>query len=326
MEETKRILKVLGTTPPLVPRHITPEITVADYCSMYKAVDERLSSSPSTKHVGHYKAAIRSPILPRIFSIMMTLPYRHGFSPWRWRAVLDVMLPKEEGNWKISRLRIIQLYESDANQSMRHLFARQMGFLMEDSNILPEMQFGSRPGKMSISPVLQKQLTYVIARLAKIVIGCAENDSISCYDRIANKLGCAQLRRLGMPQQAINSLAETWSNMVHTIRTTYGRSTSTYRSTKAIPLYGAGQGSTNGPFFWLLMFVLITDAMDPALRALLFISACAAFSASRPGDAFVDDSHVGVTSAYQDDPDLPIEDNIRLHELQVVEDLTKLAQ
>ena len=92
------------------------------------------------------------------------------------------MLPKEENNWYISRLRIIQLYESDANQSMRLIFARQMGFILEDSNLVPEMQFGSRPGKMSISPVLQKVLTYDIARLAKTVIGCEENDAISCYD------------------------------------------------------------------------------------------------------------------------------------------------
>mmetsp|Transcript_7234 Transcript_7234/g.10506 ORF Transcript_7234/g.10506 Transcript_7234/m.10506 type:complete len:281 (-) Transcript_7234:3541-4383(-) len=188
------------------------------------------------------------------------------------------------------------------------------------------MQFGSRPGKMSISPVLQKQLTYDIARLAKLVIGCEENDAVSCYDRISNILGYAQLRRLGMPAKAIESLAETWANMVHVIRTAYGRTTSSYRSTKAIPLYGAGQGSTNGPFFWLLMFLVMIDAMDPMLRTLLFISACSALKASRPGDAFVDDSHVGVTSSYEDDMDLSLEDNIRLHELRVEEELTKLAQ
>jgi len=40
----------------------------------------------------------------------------------------------------------------------------------------------------------------------------------------------------------------------------------------------------------------------------------------------VDDSHIGVTSSHIDDPDLTLEDNIRLHELRVLEDLTKLAQ
>jgi len=113
---------------------------------------------------------------------------------------------------------------------------------------------------MCISPVLQKVLTYDIARLAKLLIGCEENDAIGCYDRIANPLGYIQCRRLGMPMSAIKALALTWANMVHVIRTAYGRSSSAYRSTPRLPLYGAGQGSTNGPFFWLLMFILTSSA------------------------------------------------------------------
>lgn len=281
MDETKRMLKTLGKPPPLVPREISLEITAEDFCAMYKVVDENTSSSPSTKHVGHYKAATGSPALAQIYAIMMWLPYKEGFSPERWRVVLDVMLPKEENNWKIHRLRIIQLYESDVNQSMRFFFARQMGFMLKDSDCIPDMQFGSRPGKMSISPVLQKQLTYDIVRQSKGVMGCVENDAIGCYNRTANKLGYIKLRQLGMPMSAIKSLADTWYNMVHVIRTAYGRSNSSYRSTKRKPLYGAGQGSTNGPFFWLLMFIVMLDSFDPTLRVLLFISVCTKLVASR---------------------------------------------
>jgi hypothetical protein len=257
------------------------EITAEDFCAIYKVVDENTSSSPSTKHVGHYKAATGSPALAQIYAIMMWLPYKEGFSPERWRVVLDVMLPKEENNWKIHRLRIIQLYESDVNQSMRFFFARQMGFMLKDSDCIPDMQFGSRPGKMSISPVLQKQLTYDIVRQSKGVMGCVENDAIGCSNRTANKLGYIKLRQLGMPMSAIKSLADTWYNMVHVIRTAYGRSNSSYRSTKRKPLYGAGQGSTNGPFFWLLMFIVMLDSFDPTLRVLLFISVCTKLVASR---------------------------------------------
>mmetsp|Transcript_16534 Transcript_16534/g.23566 ORF Transcript_16534/g.23566 Transcript_16534/m.23566 type:complete len:608 (+) Transcript_16534:2708-4531(+) len=326
MEETIRMIEVLGIKPNLVDRKITVDITSEGFCSMYKVVKENTSSSPSLCHVGHYKAATKNPALAKMYADLMSLPYREGFSPERWKVVLDGMLPKEKNNWKISRLRIIQLYESDANQSMRYIFARQMGHLLEDSNILPEMQFGSRPGKMSISPVLQKVLTYDIARQTKSVLGCLENDAISCYDRISNKAGYLQCRRLGMPNNAIKSLAETWSNMVHIIQTAYGRSQSTYRSTRKVPLYGAGQGSTNGPFFWLLIFWLMAESLDSTLRTLLFISACAMVVASRTGDAFVDDSHLGTTSAYVDDPSLSMEDNTRLHELQGIGDLNRLAQ
>mmetsp|Transcript_7001 Transcript_7001/g.10196 ORF Transcript_7001/g.10196 Transcript_7001/m.10196 type:complete len:272 (+) Transcript_7001:3260-4075(+) len=141
MEETKRMLKVLGTKPALITKELTSEITPKDFCSMYRVVSENTSSSPSERHVGTYKADTKSPNLSQMYADMMSLPIREGFAPSRWQVVLDVMLPKERNNWKIHRLRIIQLYESDENQAWRHIFARQMVFLMEDSNIVPEMQF-----------------------------------------------------------------------------------------------------------------------------------------------------------------------------------------
>ena len=249
MDETKRIIKTLGTPEKLVERKVTLEITSEGFCSMYKAVSESISSSPSLKHVGHYKAATRRPALAKLYADMFSLPYREGFSPQRWRVVLVVMLPKEKNNWKISRLRIIQLYESDANQSMRYIFARQLGFLMEDSNVLPEMQFGSRPGKMSISPVLRKVLTYDIARLSKTIIGCIENDAVSCYNRISNLLGYLQLRRLGMPLSAIQSLADTWSQMTHLFKRHTGDQIALTGLLIKSPCMGLGRGQQTGPSF-----------------------------------------------------------------------------
>jgi len=67
-------------------------------------------------------------------------------------------------------------------------------------------------------------------------------------------------------------------------------------------------------------------ALDLTKRALWFISACATLIASRTGDAFVDDSHLGVTSSFEDDHNLTMEDNTRIHELQVTGDLQRLAQ
>mmetsp|Transcript_21357 Transcript_21357/g.30576 ORF Transcript_21357/g.30576 Transcript_21357/m.30576 type:complete len:201 (+) Transcript_21357:1990-2592(+) len=144
MDETKRMLRVLGTKPALVVhKAIRTEITAAEFKVMYKAVHEKISSSPSDKHVGHYKAATKRDSLSQLYAGMMSLPWKEGFSPLRWQVVLDVMLPKETNNWRISRLCIIQLYKSDANQSMRMMFTRQLGHILEDSNMVPEMQFGS---------------------------------------------------------------------------------------------------------------------------------------------------------------------------------------
>jgi len=76
--------------------------------------------------------------------------------------VVDIMLEKELGTLKVHRLQVIQLLESDKNQALRIIFARQISHLAEDDNWISDMQYGSCFGKMCILPVLNKVLAYNI--------------------------------------------------------------------------------------------------------------------------------------------------------------------
>jgi len=63
---------------------------------------ESTSSSPSSRHIGHYKVAVNDPTLDQLHSCMMSFPFMHGFAPDRWKRVTDIMLEKEPGIFPVS--------------------------------------------------------------------------------------------------------------------------------------------------------------------------------------------------------------------------------
>jgi hypothetical protein len=218
LPETKRIIEFLVKPPQAGRTTFSTLITPEEFQSNYGIVKERTSSSVSSRHVRHYKAVVHDETLSLIHTLMMSLPYIIGFSPERWRRVFDVMLEKEPGNPKIHCLRIIALIESDYNQSQRILLARRLSHHMEDINLIPDMQYGSRPGKLCISPVLNKQLTNDIIHQTKQTAAIIENDAVGCYDRLMNPLLLLAMRWLGVPESLARSIALTWSNTTHSIK------------------------------------------------------------------------------------------------------------
>ena len=49
----------------------------------------------------------------------MELPAQFGFAPTCWARALQTMLLKDEGTPKVTRLRVIQLFEEDYNFLLR---------------------------------------------------------------------------------------------------------------------------------------------------------------------------------------------------------------
>ena len=58
--------------------------------------------------------------------IMMTLPFKYGFSPKRWEHAIDCMLEKTKGVKQIHVMRIIGLVEADLNCALKILYSQRL--------------------------------------------------------------------------------------------------------------------------------------------------------------------------------------------------------
>jgi len=294
LPETQSILKYLAAFPrQLQGDPSSPIIPVEQFCSLYNKLDERISSSPSGRHLGHYKVAAISEHLSILHTNMMSIPYMVGISPQRWRQVIDVMLEKKPGERKLHRLRIVALQETDFNQSNRLLFGRPLQHALEEREYLPDIQHGSRASRRCHSAVLNKVLTYEIHRYSKKPLAYIENDAKGCYDRIINPLVLLFLQILGLTPLTVASLATTWEQTSHRIKTLYGISKFGYANTPECLLFGPGQGSTIGPFLWLLCFLLIFSSLTSSSPKIVIHSVNSSLPITFFGEAFVDDTGLG---------------------------------
>jgi hypothetical protein len=273
LPETKTILNSVSCQYPQVVL-TSQNITVGEFSSCYKVAKESTSSSPSGRHIGHYKASLQDPILASMHAIMMSIPFQVGIVPDRWRRVTDIMLEKTPGDLRCHCLQIIALFESDLNHAKRILIGRKLSHHLEDNELLTDMQFGSRAGRCCLSAVLKKLLSHEHVRIMKTTAAFIENDAMRCYDRLMNDLLLLVLKKLGVSHTATKCLGELWDTAIHLIKTVYGTSDITYCSTSEKPLYCPGQGSMCGPLFWLLTYWLIVSSLDPTIPAITFVSAC----------------------------------------------------
>jgi hypothetical protein len=181
---TVRLLHTLAQSYPATTTENT--ITDEEFINTYRVAKESTSSSPSGRHIGHYKAILSDPTLVNLHATMMALPFQVGIVPERWKRVTDITWRRNPGS-RCYRLRIIALFESDLNHAKHILIGHKVAHLLEDRSMLSGMQFGSWPGRRCISAVLKKVLQHDHTRILRQTAAFVENDAVSCYNRLINR-------------------------------------------------------------------------------------------------------------------------------------------
>jgi len=218
---------------------ISAFISLEDFKKCVQRWKETTPTSPSGRHLGHYKTAILDDEVAQLLVDMINFPITHGFAPDRWTHSVTPLIEKEEGKPYLTRLRVIHLFEADYNIFLKIIYGRRMVKNGERKHAMNDQQHGSRPRRMTTDALF-------LARFEKDPIrqvnsAHMDNDATRCYDRIIVSLGMIACRRLGMPSSAIRTQAESLRLMSYAIKHAYGVSEDEYQGTIFDPLFGSAK-------------------------------------------------------------------------------------
>jgi len=133
--------------------------TAQEQISGWRKAQETMVSSMSQVHFGHYMAGTFNPEIALLNATMVDILLQSGYSPWRWRKGLNVMLQKQVGNINVEKLRIIVLFKADFNTNNKWI-GRAVMYKAKQLKALAPEQYGSRKRKAANIQSLNKCLFY----------------------------------------------------------------------------------------------------------------------------------------------------------------------
>ena len=275
-QHTALLVQHLQQTDAMAERDSTPTITEEDYISKLAVWKESTTTSPSGLHLGHYKALTarhqytnveheaeeeteemrKQTEWNHMQSCMLDLHVRmlnyaleRGYSYQRWQTVINTILLKDANNVRIHRSRVIHIYEADCNLTLGIKW-RDALYKAEALKELNVGQYGSRPNRNTVDPVLIEELQFELSRASRKSFVQTNYDAMSCYDRIIPNLAMLVSRKFGVSQAITEMNAATLEHAEYRIRTEMGVAETGYVHTNSWPIYGTGQGSGNSPMIW----------------------------------------------------------------------------
>lgn len=266
-------------------------LPVPVYRDFWRKAKERTSCYPGELSFSTLKASAQDDALCEWECIMMRLPLFSGYTPMRWKKVLDIMILKKAGLHQVDSLRTIILFQPDCNYAFKFIGHEMMTHAEMCKTLAPE-QFGSRRGHWAIDQATNKTLTNDILRQTKLPGGICANDAKSCYDLIVHTTAALAMRRQGVPEGVISCLFNTLQEAQHYVCTAYGDSSTYFGGLSVIPMHGICQGNGAGPAMWAVVSTPILDMLRSAGLRCHLRTPISKKSIRYCGFAFVDDADI----------------------------------
>ena len=257
---------------------VKPYLSEDDFTGKIQKWKELTSTSPSGRHLGRYKALLAtgsySPETQEhstfqtkqgdIISIILRIInycINTGYPLLRWRQVINTMIFKDSGVYRIHRLRVIHIYEADLNLIYAVKW-RQLLKHADDRGLIHPGQYGGRNGCEATSMALHEELRLDISYTTRRTLLTFDNDAASCYDRMVGNLVSLVNRKNGLHTSLTRLHGTLLQKTQHKVSTALGVTEQHYSHTPQTPLYGTGQGAGNSPTIWLLISSLLFQLHD----------------------------------------------------------------
>ena len=294
-----------------------PTITMHELIRRFRRWKESTTTSPSRRHLGHYKALLPSPNFDldefrtqpegQILSVHLALLNfcaTTGYSLSRWHKIVTMMIPKESNNFKIHRLRVIHLYEADLT-ALFSLWSKKMILQATAQSTLNPGSYGARPGKTSTDPAFVNLLQQEIATITRTNLAIAPNDASQCYDRIIPNHAILSCMSHGMSPTAASCIGSTLHHAKYHLRTALNESTTYWTNTTSTPIYGTGQGSGISPGICCVTFSDLFDVHSSIATGATYSSPTSSQHYTLYNIGYVDDTTTTVNDHHLSQP-LPL--------------------
>ena len=184
-----------------------------------------------------------------------------GYSYTRWHSVSNTILFKEENNIRIHRTRVIHIDKADYNMVLG-LKWRMAVYQAEATHTLNDGQYGSRPRRNAVDPVIIEEVRFELSRITRRMFLQTNYDATACYDCIIPDLAAIVSQKFGVHAKVTQSNARTLHATKYNVRTELGISETSYSHGEEDPIYGMGQGAGNALMAWGFLSCTLFNIYD----------------------------------------------------------------
>jgi hypothetical protein len=280
-------------------------ITEEDAQGIFKGWKERTSTSPSGRHLGHYKSTLAPDGInhdteeekpgDKIFNLyvkIMNLAINEGYSLTRWQTVVSTLIEKIPGVPRIDKIRVIHIFEADYSALGKYIYSGKMMRHAEELLDITDSQYGARKGRKTHDMLLLKELKFAYSQITKTELATFDNDAKACYDRITVLLASLICRNKGVPRQVCELFSQTLIKMFYYIQTGLGKSVDFYRSVKSAQLQGTGQGHAGSGPIWTMHFSIINECYEEMATGTFQTDPTNKIILKQASEGFVDDAYL----------------------------------